>query len=231
MSKLIKALIINGGPRKNWTTAKMLESAMKGAADAGAETELIHLFDYEFTGCKSCFACKLKNSKAGGICVLKDAIRPVLEKAYDADVIIIGSPVYLSNPTGAAKSFMERLIYPLLSYNPKAKANANGNEEPEGGIRDKKVPAAIIYSMGDTKEHTDSINYPIILGEYARFMKMVYGHGEILCTYSGYQFNDYSRYDIMDGVQEVKEQYRTEQFPKDLAAAYDLGKRLVEAAK
>ena len=168
--------------------------------------------------------------------MLKDAIRPVLEKAYDADVIIIGSPVYLSNPTGAAKAFMERLIYPLLSYNPKAKASASASaseetEEIEGGIRSKKVPTAIIYSMGDSKEHTDSINYPVILGEYARFMKMVYGHGEILCTYSGYQFSDYSRYDLMDGVQEIKEQYRTEQFPKDLAAAYDLGKRLVEAAE
>ena len=34
----MKALFINGSPRKNWNTAKMLESAMKGASDAGAET-------------------------------------------------------------------------------------------------------------------------------------------------------------------------------------------------
>lgn len=222
----MKALFFNGGPRKNWTTMKMMESAMKGASDAGAEVELIHLFDYKFTGCKSCFACKLKNSKTNGVCAIRDSIRPVLEKAYDADVIVIGSPIYLSNPTGATKSFMERLVFPLLSYNPKIKENG----EMEGGIRAKRVPTAMIYSMGDSKEHTDSINYPIILGEYARFLEMVYGHSEILCTYSGYQFSDYSKYDLIEGAQAVREKYRDEQLPKDLEAAYELGKRLVVKA-
>ena len=223
----MKALFINGGPRKNWTTVKMMEQAMKGAVDAGAETELIHLFDYEFTGCRSCFACKLKNAKTNGVCAIRDAIRPVLEQAYDADVIVIGSPVYLSNPTGATKSFMERLVFPLLSYNPKISEDG----EMEGGVREKRVPTAMIYSMGDSKEHTDAIHYPIILGEYARFMEMVYGHGEMLCTYNGLQFNDFSRYDLMDGTKEYREKYRDEQFPKDLEAAYELGKRLVEMAK
>lgn len=223
----MKALFINGGPRKNWTTMKMLEQVMKGAKEAGAEVELIHLFDYEFTGCRSCFACKLKNSKTNGVCAINDSIRPVLEKAYDADVIVIGSPVYLSNPTGAIKSFMERLIFPLLSYNPKV----NENGEMEGGIRDKLVPTAMVYSMGDTKEHTDLLHYPIILGEYGRFMETVYGHSEILCTYSGYQFNDYSKYDLMEGTKEFRDKYRDEQLPKDLEAAYDLGKHLVEKAK
>ena len=150
----------------------------------------------------------------------------MFEKAYDADVIVIGSPVYLSNPTGTTKAFMERLIYPLLSYNPKV----NENGEMEGGIRAKRVPTAMIYSMGDSKEHTDSINYPIILGEYARFLEMVYGHSEILCTYSGYQFSDYSKYDLIEGAQAVREKYRDEQLPKDLEAAYELGKRLVVKA-
>ena len=74
----MKALFINGGPRKNWTTMKMLEQAMKGASEAGAETEVIHLYDYSFHGCKSCFACKLKNAKTNGVCAIKDELRPVL---------------------------------------------------------------------------------------------------------------------------------------------------------
>lgn len=53
----MKVIFINGSPRKGWNTHKLLESAMKGAADAGAETELIHLYDYEYKGCISCFAC------------------------------------------------------------------------------------------------------------------------------------------------------------------------------
>ena len=39
----MKALFVNGSPRKNWNTHKMLESAMKGASDSGAECEMIHL--------------------------------------------------------------------------------------------------------------------------------------------------------------------------------------------
>ena len=66
---------------------------MKGSQEAGAECEWINLFDYEFTGCRSCFACKVKNSKTNGLCAVKDSIRPTLEKAKDADVLIFGSPV------------------------------------------------------------------------------------------------------------------------------------------
>ena len=45
----MKALFLNGSPRNNFNTAQMLQTAMDGAREAGAETELISLFDYEFT--------------------------------------------------------------------------------------------------------------------------------------------------------------------------------------
>ena len=54
---MTKALFINGSPRKKWNTVKVLEGAMKGAQEAGAECELVHLYDIDFKGCKSCFAC------------------------------------------------------------------------------------------------------------------------------------------------------------------------------
>ena len=40
-------LAINGSPRKAWNTAQLLQSALKGAEDCGATTELIHLYDYD----------------------------------------------------------------------------------------------------------------------------------------------------------------------------------------
>ena len=48
----MKAIFINGSPRKNKNTAQMLESAMKGAQEAGAETELIHLYGLNYKGCQ-----------------------------------------------------------------------------------------------------------------------------------------------------------------------------------
>ena len=112
----MKALFLNGSPRKNFNTAQMLQKAIDGAKEAGAETELINLFDYEFTGCRSCFTCKIKNSKTNGVCAIRDSIRPVIEKAQEADVIIIGSPVYFGYPTGQVRSLVERLLFPLDTY-------------------------------------------------------------------------------------------------------------------
>ena len=105
----MKAIFINGSPRKSNNTAEILQSAMKGAQSAGAETELVHLYDLQFKGCMSCFACKLKNAKTNGVCAIKDELRPVLEKCKEADIIVIGSPIYYSSVTGLTRCFMERI--------------------------------------------------------------------------------------------------------------------------
>lgn len=77
----MKALFVNGSPRKNWNTHKMLESAMEGAREAGAEVDLVHLYDVVFKGCVSCFACKVKGSRTNGLCAFRDPLTPTLEKA------------------------------------------------------------------------------------------------------------------------------------------------------
>lgn len=224
----MKALFINGGPRKNWTTMKMLEQAMKGAADAGAETEIIHLYDYSFKGCISCFACKLKNSKCNGVCAVRDDLRTILEKAHEADVIVMGSPVYFSYPTGVLRAFMERLMFPINSYNPKIDENGN----MQSSLLSKFVPTAMIYTMGvPTEQMAVDGHYPEIFGENERFLRNLFGYAETLCSYNGYQFSDYSKYDVMEGTQERRAKYRDEQLPKDLEMAYELGKRLTEMAK
>ena len=84
------AMFFNGSPRKNWNTYKMLESARAGAEAAGAKTELVNLYDFSFPGCKSCFACKLKNAKTNGVCALRDDLRPILERARQAVVLVLG---------------------------------------------------------------------------------------------------------------------------------------------
>ena len=40
MSNTVKAMFVNGSPRKQWNTAKM-----QGATEAGAECEMVHLYD------------------------------------------------------------------------------------------------------------------------------------------------------------------------------------------
>ena len=110
------AMFFNASPRKNWNTHKLLEAAKAGAEEAGATTELVHLYDVKFPGCKSCFACKLKNAKTNGVCAIRDDLRPILERARMADVIVLGSPIYFSYPTGVYRAFLERLAFPVYSY-------------------------------------------------------------------------------------------------------------------
>ena len=62
----MRAIAVNGSPRKNWNTASLLEHALSGATKDGAETELVHLYDLDFKGCISCFACKKIGGKSYG---------------------------------------------------------------------------------------------------------------------------------------------------------------------
>ena len=220
----MKALFVNGSPRKNFNTAKLLESAMKGASDSGAQTELIHLYDYKYKGCVSCFACKLKNKNFDGICVYRDELRPVLEKAFDSDIIVMGSPIYFSFVTGMMRSFMERLIFPVMTYSTDSNGQLIKNV-------DKKIFTANIYTMNAPESTAEKMGYPALLETNDSAFKRVLGYCESLCVYETMQFNDYSRYEcnMFDGNQRVERNKTI--FPEDLRKAYELGQRLVEKAK
>ena len=232
MEKKVKAMFVNGSPRKNWNTAKMLESAMKGATEAGAECELVNLYSIDFHGCKSCFACKIKNSKTNGVCALKDNLRPVLERARQADVVVLGSPVYYSYPTGDIRSFMERWLFPVGTYlyeKPEGESNGHGGRHIT--LRDKVIPTAMIFTMNCPEDYMREIGYPAILEENAKVMADVMGYSETLYACNTYQFNDYSRYAFTYFSEEDKRRYRDEHFATDLEHAYELGQRLVALAK
>ncbi|MBQ7544803.1 MAG: flavodoxin family protein [Synergistaceae bacterium] len=219
----MKALFINGSPRKNWNTHKMLEEAMHGAADAGAECELVHLYDLSFKGCMSCFACKLKGSKTNGLCVIRDSLRPVLEKALASDVIIMGSPVYFSYPTGMFRLFIERLLFPIMSYS----INPDGTRPR---AIDRTIYSGIIYTMNCTEDFAPKVHYPELLAPNADACERVLGYCETLCAYNTYQFADYSRYEANMFSEPDKAEYREKVFPEDLRKAHELGKRLAEKA-
>ena len=220
----MKALFINGSPRKKFNTAQMLESAMKGAADAGAETEWINLFDYEFTGCRSCFACKIKNSKTNGLCAIRDSIRPVLEKAKNADVIVFGSPVYYGYPTGQLRNFVERLLFPLDTY----MVDENGQRVK---FEHKPIYTGLIYTMNCPDWLMEKVAYPKLLGFTGEEIGRLCGYNEVLYSCDTYQFTDYARYDVNMFPEEAKRKTLEEQFPIDLENAYNLGVKLVNMAR
>ncbi|OPJ64768.1 flavodoxin family protein [Clostridium oryzae] len=111
----MKALAINCSPRKNWNTAQLLKSALEGAKSVKAEVEYIDLYDLNFTGCRSCMLCK-RNGAERCHCYWKDELSPVIDKVFSANVLLIGTPIYLGRPTSQYFAFMERLHFSSLSY-------------------------------------------------------------------------------------------------------------------
>ena len=216
-----KVIVINGGPRKNFNTAKLLKEAQKGAEAVGAETEYYNLYDINFKGCLSCFACKRKGNSTNCVCAIKDDLRPVLEKCIQADAIIIGSPVYFSYPTGEFRSFLERLLFPVHTYLV---------DKETGGLkslRPRTIPVGVIFTMNCPKEWLEKYNYPTILEDNVKSLNHVFGYSESLYACDTYQFIDYSKYDMDLFDEKAKAKVRDEQFPKDLKAAFEMGKRLL----
>lgn len=110
-----KAVVLNASPRRNWNTAQALKAAMEGAQSSGAESRYIDLYDLNFTGCRSCMLCKRKGAERCR-CYWKDDLTPVISEVYDADTLLIGTPVYFGRPTSRYFAFLERLRFPALSY-------------------------------------------------------------------------------------------------------------------
>ena len=101
----MKILAIHGSPLTiRSTTRKLAGFVLEGAAEAGAETEMIDLADYHVTPCTACEACSLN-----GICVNDDDVPPLLVRMKEADGIVFGSPVYIDNISGQMKVFFDRL--------------------------------------------------------------------------------------------------------------------------
>ncbi|AJH00896.1 flavodoxin [Clostridium beijerinckii] len=214
----MKVIAINGSPRKNKNTATLLTKALEGASSRGAETELIHLYDQNYKGCISCFACKLKDGKSYGKCALKDDLAPILEKVSNADAIILGSPIYLHSVTGAMRSFLERLLFQYLAY-----------DTSHSNLFKRKVPVGFIYTMNVTNEQFKA-GYENELKSLQTYIEKTFGSFESLVVNDTYQFNDYSKYVSTLFDEEKKRKVREEQFPKDCQNAFDMGIRFVKKA-
>ncbi|AKB51402.1 iron-sulfur flavoprotein [Methanosarcina barkeri str. Wiesmoor] len=216
----MKVIAINGSPRKNWNTATLLEKALEGAASESAETELIHLYDLNFKGCISCFACKLKGGKSFGKCAVKDELTSVLERLEDADAVILGSPIYLGNSTGEMRSFMERYIFPYITYSIDIQT-----------FYPRNIPVGFIYTMNITEDLFELVGTNKLIESNEWVATRIFGYSESLCSTDTYQFDDYSKYASSIFNPEEKAKRREEVFPQDCQKAFEMGARFVKQQK
>ncbi len=175
----MKVIAVNGSPRKNWNTHILLDKAVEGAKAAGAQTELVHLYDLEYKGCISCFACKVKNGKNTGRCALNDSLQPVLDAIHTCDGLILASPIYFGQVTSMMRAFLERLFFQYASYDDYTKPFFNGTKK-----------TAFIYTSNAPEAAFANIGYNNMLQTYETTLKMYFGDSSHLLSTETLQMDD-----------------------------------------
>jgi len=99
-----KILLINGSPRKNGNTSAMLNT-LHQQLDRKFKSEFIRLYDYQIGPCIDCRGCKKNDLK----CIVDDDMQALYPKIENADVLIIGTPIYWFGPSAQTKLMLDRL--------------------------------------------------------------------------------------------------------------------------
>lgn len=208
----MKAIVINASPRKTWNTAQLLKSAAEGAKSAGAEVEYINLYDLNFTGCRGCMLCKRKGVERCH-CYWKDDLSPVIDKIFHADVLLIGTAIYLGRPTSRYFELLERLHFCALSY------------DDYSNYYTGKVNVGMFVSMNATKEFYDNL-YKKSFEGYAKELEMLNGEICLYPCYDTLQVSDYSKFNMGSFDEAKKKLSHGKNFPVDLKNAYQIGQKL-----
>ena len=99
----MKVLGIMGSPRRQGNTELLLDKAMEGAVEAGAEVEKVLVSKLKISPCLEIYAC-LKD----GTCAIKDDMQLLYKKLLEADHIIFASPIFFYGITSQAKAVIDR---------------------------------------------------------------------------------------------------------------------------
>lgn len=109
----MKALAINGSPRKGGNTDTLLRKALAPLEAAGWETEVYQIGGRSVHGCMACGKCfETKNME----CIINnDPVNEVIKKMTEADAVILGSPTYFADVTAEMKALIDRAGYVLVA--------------------------------------------------------------------------------------------------------------------
>ena len=143
----MKALAVNGSPRKGGNTELLLHRVLAPLAEAGWETEFAQLGGAKIKGCISCYKC-MKN-KDFHCAVKNDVFNDFMDKMVAADAIILGSPTYFTDVTSEMKALLDRSGFVALA---------------NGGAFAGKIGAAVVAVRRGGGTHVyDTINHMYLM--------------------------------------------------------------------
>ena len=164
----MKVVAFNGSPRKKGNTYQAIRLVFEGLEKEGIETEIVQVGGEHINPCKACSLCRKKKD---GFCYgyekdEEDILNDCIKKMYEAQGVIIGSPVYFGSVTPEIKSLIDRSGY-----------SSRGGD---GSMLRRKVCAGIAAVRRQGAGSTlDQINHLFILNEaivsYSSYWNMIFG--------------------------------------------------------
>ena len=92
-----------GSPRKKMNTDTLVSEALRGAAEHGANTEIIYLNALNIRPCQAC-----RKHPAPNHCFFFDDMQRIYEALENADGIIVGSPIFYGTVSAQTKLMIDR---------------------------------------------------------------------------------------------------------------------------
>lgn len=213
-------LAVNGSPRRHWNTEIILEHALAGAAQIpNARTETVFLYPMHYSGCTSCYACK-RRGKPSSLCRMRDTLTPALEKAQEADVLLLGTPVYFFTESAGTRAFIERLLYPWSAF----------LAEGYGTRRPKPMVAGLFYTLAGTEETVPAHGHSHFKDSTDQFFSLHFPHHEVLLAYETLHTDAYDKFELDVFNPEARRASRETRFVKDCERARAIGEALAQKA-
>jgi multimeric flavodoxin WrbA len=104
----MKVMGFIGSSRKEGNTAWVVNQILEGAREQGAETRSWYFSDLDIKPCCGCLGCH--KGETGRGCVINDDMQKLYVALEQADVLVLGSPVYMGQMSAQAKIFTDRLF-------------------------------------------------------------------------------------------------------------------------
>lgn len=104
-----KVIALNGSPRKQGSTAILVNEVLRAAKEQGATVRSFFLNGMNIKACQGCYACK-----QDGRCGIHDDMQELLDQIAEADGIVLGTPVVMWQMTAQLKVAIDRL-YPFMN--------------------------------------------------------------------------------------------------------------------
>lgn len=209
-------VVINASPRKEWNTGTLIREAARGAEAEGAEVKIFDLYKLEkFTGCISCFGCKLPANR--GNCIYQDGLAPVLEEIRHADGLIIGTPNYLGDVSAGFRALYERLIFQYITYKKELMSYS-----------ERKIPVLFIMTSNAPEEYYTPEGYGKVVSGYQNTLSNFIGPTKVMICGDTLQVSDYDRYDWTMFDPDTKKARHQTVFPQEKQKAFYLGSEMIK---